>query len=1414
MSTIELENVLRQMFMECDASMSVSTPDSTISIGDEVPVFKIVQYVQDQLPTWSTDDLAEFWKCLAAVSSNDRVNMWQFKEATKCWITKMQQIQSSQDDNNNAREKLYLVSDTDLSMKDMDINRDIVEFELRAKLRELHEENIFLREELERHETSIDNFRQQCNIAERQLDRYAQKCQQLEKENDEQRDQLNEAIKNGKATALTLHRYTKEHQNLSRQLEAAEIEIQVIPSLKCKVEKIIKEKMDCMKQIARLQEKFDETENECKQLKVTIAELEEINIKMRETYDQTIHNLRERNCQLTEENTELQSLSILNRYSPGERLSISSIPDIDGCCTHSTPYKSRKILLQDSLYAELKASGFVAECSRYDLYRQELDEYDAAISTILEQLEKVVQIFGKTRSSIDDIPQFSSQDMDAGTCNIETLKHKVTLLLNMATEEITKKSTKDSSTQLRTDLTNEPNDDLNQFGIMGFRDLLLTRAQTYTKTETDLRSITLCNCLNNNKDDHDDSFSRIIKTNNTGTQNRLRIIEPIIEELHDIIESTHNVFVSHRNHSSSGNSRYRSVHTLRSQSLQPPSPTVEDSRRQTSSCQSSRTDSPDACFAQGDFCLTRENCNEKLFAMEPHGVSDKENLTPKRSSKMPKILSVLQMDSTALAATSEEEKTNANIVQEIIGTSNPTSPRRKISVYCRSFDVVTVQDSCEDRQRSGLEIRRSSSNPDDSSARIDERFDPEIVAENLNSTPKYPFNYNYRNTKNDSDSSNDSSPQKQFRDNLLEDELPIEQPVLRKVYLAPTRLRFSQEIKKKLNETACSPSDSIEPNISNSLLFPIVDNGREEDDDALRSSATFIIDKCETEIEDGGTSKPYSANENFLRECSTSARRLLPCNHSDSRKITDSGNPHSQASVQRVESEPRVERSVDGQMSSREDSSDSECEPAAESSDQCTGEKVDGAALSTSLNSLASAKIVPCKSVAKKNTKTCNRDLLNVKQGKRQRLLFARRSFSESESSARSRCRCRYQESAPLILEGDQCKVFPSLTDIRLQESGIANLSDTNSRENLSELELQKRYIVFSLCLCTDRVTLSRRVAMSLRQRDQSERNFSCEVQKMQQDIQDLAPLCTDRESVERVERVRHQLDMIVRCTHRVSCAAETLGAVYQEHRVSQAVQLADRYLRLLQSRCEKLIADVAETKRILIENNIVIEENSSELCDDLPRIRYRSGTPANNRMMMARRRASVATMSRPIGSTQDVTKDTIRQRNSVSGRMTLRRPSFNSESPKWEIEKLDRTDSSNSMSELRGIFEQTESRRSSREENNNKLRLRHSNSQNIMNCTVGDSEIWTSTKQQTFEFFADDEDVNLDAESCTRSSQYFLRSIPWRTMLWSIIIFFLGFFMNQVMVNACNGPLHGWSIEHILSRHIYKITNAAPHPM
>lgn len=49
---------------------------------------------------------------------------------------------------------------------------------------------------------------------------------------------------------------------------------------------------------------------------------------------------------------------------------------------------------------------------------------------------------------------------------------------------------------------------------------------------------------------------------------------------------------------------------------------------------------------------------------------------------------------------------------------------------------------------------------------------------------------------------------------------------------------------------------------------------------------------------------------------------------------------------------------------------------------------------------------------------------------------------------------------------------------------------------------LQTKYTAVSIGLVTDRLTLPRRVALSIRQRDQSEINLASEVQKMQQDIQ------------------------------------------------------------------------------------------------------------------------------------------------------------------------------------------------------------------------------------------------------------------------------------------------------------------------
>jgi len=61
-----------------------------------------------------------------------------------------------------------IVNDADSSMK-MDVDKDVIEIELRMRLREVNEENMLFRDELERHETTIENLKLQCNISEKQL---------------------------------------------------------------------------------------------------------------------------------------------------------------------------------------------------------------------------------------------------------------------------------------------------------------------------------------------------------------------------------------------------------------------------------------------------------------------------------------------------------------------------------------------------------------------------------------------------------------------------------------------------------------------------------------------------------------------------------------------------------------------------------------------------------------------------------------------------------------------------------------------------------------------------------------------------------------------------------------------------------------------------------------------------------------------------------------------------------------------------------------------------------------------------------------------------------------------------------------------------------------------------------------------
>ncbi|XP_029034093.1 uncharacterized protein LOC114871813 isoform X1 [Osmia bicornis bicornis] len=749
------------------------------------------------------------------------------------------------------------------------------------------------------------------------------------------------------------------------------------------------------------------------------------------------------------------------------------------------------------------------------------------------------------------------------------------------------------------------------------------------------------------------------------------------------------------------------------------------------------------------------------------------------------------MDESTKAAGSEKKPSAYLKVTNYPSNGNDLAkiPKRKLSVFYRSFDLIAPSD--QDKETETIEFRRTSSSP---SVRIERSQDSENNEITQTSSYKKAFIDNCRSLMDSDKGLSNSSPDRLSEKCLNNNEIStpsasstsfklpqVREGTIVNNYNVITETAIGKhKLNNNGNRKSKSTVDSVAIDSSDCRPSTDVQSKKKQDNDERISSAINPVLENPPETH---PARPRWSNTDLV-------------------KIKDSEYPRSFVNAS---SAGRLGKytSVDAEMSSHEDSSN-----GSDSEDDSIGTRSSMQAASTrnddknegsrSKKSSILSHTSACFSIGEptgepdsiddRNTeKTEDLEEIDTKRAKRQRFFAVRRSLSEGDSEryhrARRHCRCIRQE---LFDEKEEFSAFPSFTDGRLRIMGLSNLKDADSlyRESLSENELELKYIAFSIGLSTDRITLHRRMALSLRQRDQSERNFTDEIQKMQEDIQELSPLCTDRDSIDRVEKVRRRLDTVARCAHGVSCAAETLGAVYQEHRISRAVFIADKYLQILRTRCENLAAEIMETKRILLKNNIVIEENSGEVGDDLPKIRYRNGVPFNNRTMIARRRASIATISRPLSS-QDMTKEGPRQRNSVSGRMTLRRPSLCSETQSWESEKLNRTDSSNSVAELRDISEQTESRRNSAEENNNLLRNDQSDITDTINCNIitdVEAEDRMINKQNSFVESDVTKTVEEQLTLCIQMGELLPRNFEtWGLMIWSLLVFVLGYYARQI---------------------------------
>ncbi|XP_046599143.1 uncharacterized protein LOC107220650 isoform X8 [Neodiprion lecontei] len=215
-----------------------------------------------------------------------------------------------------------------------------------------------------------------------------------------------------------------------------------------------------------------------------------------------------------------------------------------------------------------------------------------------------------------------------------------------------------------------------------------------------------------------------------------------------------------------------------------------------------------------------------------------------------------------------------------------------------------------------------------------------------------------------------------------------------------------------------------------------------------------------------------------------------------------------------------------------------------------------------------------------------------------------------------------------------------------------------------------------------------------------------------------------------------------------------------------------------------------------------------------------RATLPRRLALSLRQRDQAERNLATEVGRMQrDIQDNARQQRVSISGRMTLRRPSLSYDTQRWD-EKLDRTDSSSSsVGELREIFEQAESRRGSKEENNNLIR-RQLNNFSVAGCESGDSDTFISTRGDSTIFQTQVRDEELLTENTSPRRRVppvygMLRDQVSRLpVFWYILfvaVFFFGFYSNRYVTTRYMAPLKWWSIEEIFQRYGYFRRNPPP---
>ncbi|KAM8988083.1 uncharacterized protein PRD47_017377 isoform 1-T3 [Ara ararauna] len=181
----------------------------------------------------------------------------------------------------------------------------------------------------------------------------------------------------------------------------------------------------------------------------------------------------------------------------------------------------------------------------------------------------------------------------------------------------------------------------------------------------------------------------------------------------------------------------------------------------------------------------------------------------------------------------------------------------------------------------------------------------------------------------------------------------------------------------------------------------------------------------------------------------------------------------------------------------------------------------------------------------------------------------------------------------------------------------------------LTEQDVEAAFAHLALAFRCDVFTLRQRVQVEKRARDAAEENIQEELGQCWAALERLGPFCTDTGCRETLEQLRHSLAVLVAAVERATRAAEKLGAVHQEARMSRAAEVMVQHVENLKRHHLREHTELEEMKRLIQQNSR--NRQLAETQDDAePRLRphplmrtFQQGS--------ARRRVSIAVIPKQL---------------------------------------------------------------------------------------------------------------------------------------------------------------------------------------